>query len=159
VLDSTQPKGDDGYVARLDDEQFEWLEGDLAAVEARATGGAKSPVCVLSHIPIASAGALFIVKVNESGDYRVSGSLMHQDAQRIKNLFAKHVNVKLCLSGHTHLVDRIDYLGVAYLGNGAVSGAWWKGKNHEFAEGYALIDLYEDGTFDHEYVTYGWQAG
>jgi len=52
---------------------------------------------------------------------------MHVDAAKIKDLFAKHKNVKLCLSGHLHLVDRVDYNGVTYLCDGAVCGGWWKG--------------------------------
>jgi Icc protein len=47
---------------------------------------------------------------------------------------------------------------VTYICDGAVSGAWWKGRNHECDEGYGLINLYDDGTFDHAYQTYGWLA-
>ena len=42
--------------------------------------------------------------------------------------------------------------------DGAVSGNWWKGHFHEFAEGYGVFDLFPDGTFEHQYVTYGWEA-
>lgn len=151
VLDSVQPQGD-GYTAQLDTEQMSWLEEDLKKVSA------KTPVLVLSHIPILSAAILMTQQVDEKGDRRVSGSVVHRDGREIKNLFAKHPNVKLCLSGHLHLVDRVDYCGVSYVCNGAVSGAWWKGKNHDFSEGYGVINLYDDGSFDNEYVTYGWKA-
>ncbi|MEX2092204.1 MAG: hypothetical protein WD971_05980, partial [Pirellulales bacterium] len=73
-------------------------------------------------------------------------------------LFAKHPNVKLCISGHLHLLDRVDYNGVTYLCNGAVSGNWWGGRHKDCDEGYAVVDLYDDGTFEHEYVKYGWKA-
>lgn len=86
------------------------------------------------------------------------GSRLHIDARRIKDLFVRHPNVRLCLSGHLHLVDRVEYLGVTYLCNGAVSGAWWKGNHQECEPGYALIDLHNDGSFEHRYVTYGWKA-
>jgi hypothetical protein len=79
---------------------------------------------------------------------------MHQDARRLKNLFREHRNVKLCLSGHLHLRDRVDYEGVTYLCNGAVSGGWWRGPYQECEAGYALIDLRADGTFDHRYLRY-----
>ena len=82
---------------------------------------------------------------------------MHIDARRIKNLFNKHQNVKLCLSGHEHLVDQVSYNNVTYCCNGAVSGAWWKGNYHECAPGYGVVDLYEDGSFNNQYVLYGWQ--
>ena len=82
---------------------------------------------------------------------------MHIDARRIKDLFAKHPNVRLCLSGHEHLVDQVTYNTTTYCCNGAVSGAWWKGSYHECAPGYGLIDLYDDGSFYNQYVVHGWQ--
>ena len=71
---------------------------------------------------------------------------------------SQHRNVKLAVSGHLHLNERIDYAGVSYLCNGAVSGGWWKGPHLEFPEGYGVIDIHPDGTFEHQYVTYGWVA-
>jgi len=151
VLDGIQPDGD-GYRAFLDEEQFDWLSRDLAALDP------KTPVLVLSHIPIMAASAILWAKQNQHGDYNIPSSLIHLDAVKIKDLFAKHPNVKLCLSGHLHDLDRIDYNGVAYLCNGAVSGNWWKGRHKDTDEGYAIIDLYDDGSFEHEYVKYGWKA-
>ncbi len=148
-LDSTFPKGG-GYTAKLDDRQFEWLAADLQQTP-RGT-----PVCLVSHIPILAACAYFDGDNEESGDWVVPGAWMHTDARKLKNLFKKHPNVKLCLSGHIHLVDRVDYLGVTYLCNGAVSGGWWGGDYQECHNGYGLVDLYADGTFDHRYVTYPW---
>jgi 3',5'-cyclic-AMP phosphodiesterase len=59
-------------------------------------------------------------------------------------------------AGPRRVPDRVDYLGVTYLCNGAVCGAWWKGANQECETGYGLIDLYADGTFAHQYVTFPW---
>lgn len=151
VLDSIYPDGE-GYRGRLDETQFEWLAHDLKSTP-RTT-----PVLVLSHIPILSAAAYFDGACEKSGDWEVPGAWVHIDARRIKDLFTKHPNVKVCISGHLHLVDRVDYNGVTYLCNGAVSGNWWKGRHQEFEEGYALVDLYADGTFDRSYVDYGWEA-
>lgn len=149
VLDSTFPKGD-GYTARLDDEQFDWLARDLAGTPAT------TPVLVLTHIPILAVCAYFDGENEKSGDWRVPGAWMHIDARRIKDLFLQHRNVKLCLSGHEHMVDRCEYLGVSYICNGAVSGGWWKGPYHEFEPGYGLIDLHDDGSFGWEFVRYPW---
>jgi Icc protein len=148
VLDSTHPR-DDGswYIAKLDEEQFDWLKNDLKENDEK-------PVLVLSHIPILSACTFFDGENEKSGNWNVPGSWMHIDARRITELFNKHKNVKLCISGHIHLQDRVDYNGVTYLCNGAVSGAWWGGKYQHTEPGYALIDLYDDGTFMHEYLTY-----
>ncbi|QOI99665.1 MAG: metallophosphoesterase [Phycisphaeraceae bacterium] len=151
VLDSTHTRGPDdhGYIARLDDAQFEWLSGELAAKPT-------TPTLVLSHIPILSASAYFDGDNEKDGDWKVPGAWMHIDARRIKGLFHAHPQVKVCLSGHIHLVDRVDYLGVTYLCNGAVSGAWWDGPCQEFRGGYALVDLFDDGTFEHRYVVFPW---
>jgi Icc protein len=83
---------------------------------------------------------------------------MHIDARKIKQLFAKHPNVKLCMSGHLHLVDRVDFGGVTYFCNGAVSGNWWKGKRQDCDAGYAVLDLFDDGSFERQYIEYGWKA-
>ncbi|UOQ68807.1 hypothetical protein [Hymenobacter volaticus] len=79
---------------------------------------------------------------------------MHTDTAKIINLFYQHPQVKLCLSGHLHLRDKVVYNDITYLCNGAVSGAWWKGKLRETAPGYGLIDLYAGGEFTERYVTY-----
>jgi len=151
VLDSIFPNGN-SYKGRLDDAQFEWLAGDLAGVKKT------THVCILSHIPILSASVFLDGNNEKSGNWAVPGGLMHIDARKLKDLFLKHPSVKLCLSGHLHLIDRVDYNGVTYLCNGAVSGNWWKGRHQECDEGYALLNLYDDGSFEHEYVKYGWQA-
>jgi Icc protein len=150
VLDSTFPVGD-GYTARLDDEQLAWLQGDLKSAEPAR------PVLLLSHIPILSASAYLDGDNEKTGDWVVPGAWMHIDARKIKDLFLQHRNVKLCLSGHIHLVDLVEYLGVTYLCDGAVCGGWWKGPYQECEPGYGVVDLYADGGFEHQYVTYGWE--
>lgn len=149
VLDSVMP-APDGYRAELDDAQFEWLANDLKATDA------KTPVLVMSHIPIFSIASFFGAKTGPEGTLVHDGA-MHTDYRRIKDLFKQHANVKLAVSGHLHLVDRADYLGVSYLCHGAVSGGWWKGpRMNECDAGYAMIDLFDDGSFESEYITYGW---
>ena len=152
VLDSTQSDGADGYRAYLDPEQLVWLTRELNEVDR------KTHVLIMSHIPIVSASAIMWSKQNEHGDFAISGSLIHQDAIKLKNLFAQYPCVKLCLSGHLHLVDRVDYNGVTYMCNGAVCGNWWKGRHKDCDEGYAIIDLYDDGRFERFYLNYGWLA-
>jgi len=150
VLDSTHP-AEDGYIAKLDEDQFAWLAEDLARTPAG------TPVLVLSHIPILAACAYFDGDNERTGNWVVPGAWMHIDARRIKDLFGKHPNVKAAISGHIHLVDRVDYSGVSYLCNGAVCGGWWDGNYQECTPGYALVDLYADGTVRCEYISWGWK--
>ena len=66
--------------------------------------------------------------------------------------------MKAAISGHIHLLDDLDYESVRYCCNGAVSGGWWRGPHlGEGNAGYTMMNLYDDGTFDREYVTYGWR--
>lgn len=147
VLDSTHflPGG---YIAKLDDEQFEWLQDDL-----NRTPGT-TPICVLSHIPIMCFCAFFDGENEASGDWKIPGAWMHIDARRIKDVFKQHSNIKLCLSGHIHLQDEVEYLGVKYLCNGAVSGNWWEGAYQEFPPAYVVVDLFDDGSSASEYIPY-----
>jgi 3',5'-cyclic AMP phosphodiesterase CpdA len=150
ALDSVQPF-EDRYQARLDDEQFAWLEADLAKTDVT------TPVLVMSHIPIFSIAPLMDPKVERPDGMQLGNAAMLGDGRRIKDLFKRHPNVKACVSGHIHLVDRVDYAGVTYLCNGAVSGNWWKGSRfNECEPGYALLDLYDDGAVERRYVPYGW---
>lgn len=154
ILDSITDigQGDGGYLGKLDDEQLAWLTADLAGVKK------DMPVLILSHIPIV-AGCIWDASatLNATNKLEISGGLVHTDVGKLIQLFHQHPNVKLCISGHVHLLDRVDYNGVSYLCNGAVSGGWWKGNHKQCEPGYAMVDLFDDGTFKHEYQTYGWK--
>lgn len=150
VLDSIFPDEEKVYQGRLDDEQFDWLSADLKNVRAA------TPVLVVSHIPILTVAIVEFEKqlTEDPANHRI---IRHQDAKRIIDLFKQHANVKLCLSGHLHLTERIEYAGVTYACGGAVSGNWWKGRHYGTEEGYAIVDLYDNGSFDWQYVEYGWE--
>jgi Icc protein len=120
LLKQAGPKLDGGwYTIRLDEEQFAWLERDLAATPV------DRPVMVLSHAPILSAAVLAVDKqVKDEAD----------------------------------LNEQVSYNGVTYISNGAVSGNWWNGRHFRTDNGYAMVNLYDDGSFDNEYFTYGWNG-
>ncbi|MDP9076598.1 MAG: metallophosphoesterase [Bacteroidota bacterium] len=136
------------YIGKLGDEQFAWLTNELKNTPA------SMPVCVLSHIPILSATLMVDDISDNSNKWEILGGDMHTDTGKIINLFYQHPNVKLCLSGHIHLRDKVVYNNVTYICNGAVSGAWWEGNKRETAPGYGLIDFYADGSFTEQYVNY-----
>ena len=150
-LDNIARRGRE-YFGGLDEAQTRWLADDLSASKGK-------PVCVVSHIPLLSACVFFDGDDRVREDFwHVPDSWMHRDVKPLIDLFRKSGNVRLLLSGHIHLVDRVDYLGMSFVCDGAVCGGWWKGPNQEFPEGYGVIDLWPDGTFEHQYVTYGWDA-
>jgi len=147
VLDSVHLDIDNTwYIGKLGDEQLTWLSDELKATDANM------PVMVMSHIPILTA--LLMIEDDIVNKWTMLGGDMHTDTAKIINLFYQHPNVKLCLSGHLHMRDKVFYNNVTYLCNGAVSGAWWEGNRRETAPGYGLIDLYADGTFEEKYVNY-----
>lgn len=154
-LDSVQPAGD-GYVGYLDEAQWDWLQKLLAATPK------STPVAVVSHIPILSLTTLTYGKPRGregvGKDNVISAGEMHTDATLVHDLFKKAGNVKLCLSGHIHLLDRCELDGVTYICDGAVSGNWWKGTLQGVPEGFGVLDLNPDGTFAHRYEPYGWKA-
>jgi hypothetical protein len=153
LIDSIFPN-EQGYIGRLDDAQWDWLERDLAAVDPA------TPVIIFSHIPILSATPLAVAGPSAPGTtgIQVPGGRIHVDGDRFQTLFARRRNIKACASGHMHLIEQLDYQGVRYLCNGAVSAGWWKGRNRDTDFGYAVVDLFDDGTVERRYVPYGWTA-
>ncbi|MGA2914707.1 MAG: metallophosphoesterase [Sedimentisphaerales bacterium] len=148
LLDSTYPD-DSIYTALLDEEQFNWFAHQLESFK-------KSHICIISHIPILSVAAFLDGENEKTGRWTLPDEWMHLDARKIKDLLGKYPNVRLCISGHLHLVDRARYNEMTYICDGAVCGAWWGGKHYECDAGYGIFDLYDDGTFDHQYISYGW---
>ena len=149
VLDSVHAREDgSGYRARLGEEQMDWLEKDLKSTAS------ETPVMVISHIPILSACVFLDGENVKSGDWQVSGSWMHTDCAELVKLFYTHKNIKLAVSGHIHLHDQVVYNGITYCCNGAVCGDYWFGKTQQTKAGYAIIDLFSDGSFTNNYVSY-----
>jgi len=146
-LDSVQ-ENNGGYIALLDEEQFKWLETELENNKGKF-------ICIVSHIPIMSfCSAMFFKDMLPNGDWKLSRALLHTDARKIKDLFKKYPNIKTCLSGHIHLQDEVDYLGIKYYCNGAVSGNWWGGAFQDFAPAYALFDFHTNGLVERTIITY-----
>lgn len=136
ILDSNNGGGS------LDDEQRLWLEKDLQSIPVA------TPVVCMSHFPI-----LAVCTHVDGGN--------HTDSKYISDLFYKHKDKKItCLSGHIHLKDEAIYNNVHYYCNGALSGFWWEpgdkdsaGKTYykQTPPGYAIIDLFEDGSVVNQY--------
>lgn len=148
VLDSAQ-ENNGGYIARLDQPQFVWLENELKNIPSNKF------ICIVSHIPIVSfCSTMFFEKNEPNGDFKTSRALLHTDVRQIKALFRKYPNIKTCVSGHIHLQDEVEYLGIKYYCNGAVSGNWWGGAFQEFAPAYAMFTFFNDGNVEREMIEY-----
>ena len=148
ILDSAQ-ENNGGYIARLDDEQYNWLEQELQNTSP------DQHICIASHIPLVSfCAAMFFDDHLPNGDWKLSRALLHVDARKLTKLFTRHKNIRTCLSGHIHLQDEVQYKGVHYFCNGAISGNWWKGAFKGFDPAYALFKFHANGKVEREMVTY-----
>ncbi|MEX1121925.1 MAG: metallophosphoesterase, partial [Balneolales bacterium] len=66
VLDSTHLKADGGwYTAKLDEEQFNWLEQRLTTISS------DTPIFIVSHIPIMCAASFFDGDNEKSGNWQI----------------------------------------------------------------------------------------
>lgn len=149
VLDSTQLNPAGGYIAKLDPDQLDWLQQELKQIPK------EDFICLVSHIPILSICAgLFFDKTEANGDLKIQRNLMHTDFLALKKIFIPYPNIRVCISGHIHLQDELDYLGIKYYCNGAISGNWWKGSFQEFAPAYAIMEFFEDGTSKRSMIRY-----
>lgn len=149
VLDSAH-ENNGGYISKLDEEQYAWLEQELK------TTPADQHICMASHIPIVSfCAAMFFDDPLPNGDWKLSRALLHTDARKLTQLFAQYKNIRCCLSGHIHLQDFVEYKGIQYFCNGAVSGNWWHGAFKGFDPAYALFRFYKNGSVEREIVSYG----
>lgn len=149
ILDSVASDGGSGYLGRLSAPQREWLEADLAANAL--------PTVVVSHIPILSITPIVWQRDYDRGNRgHIAGSEMHLDGRSLHRVFRENGRVRLCLSGHMHMIDRCEIDEVVYCNGGAVCGAWWK-KDPEYCDPcFAEVDLRPDGTFTHRMRPTGW---
>lgn len=154
ALDGVQPSPHPGeFSAFIDDEQFDWLSGELAKTP-RTT-----PILLWTHIPIVSAVVNHLaVRASIHDTSSLEAGHVHADSLRLVALFTQYPNLKVCLAGHLHRIEHVVIKGLDYYCNGAVSGKWWKGANDGYSEGYAVVDLYDDGSHENRFVTYGWKA-
>jgi 3',5'-cyclic AMP phosphodiesterase CpdA len=151
VLLDSMTRRDKSYFGRIDPGQLEWLRSDLQSARNKH-------IAIVSHIPILAACVFFDGEnIFDKTAWKVPDSWMHGDARQLLDLFAQH-SVKLVISGHIHLVDRVEYRNMTFICDGAVSGNWWKGPCQQFPEGYGIFDLHPDGSFQHQYFPYGWTA-
>lgn len=151
VLDSMVFDDQTAYRAEIDKVQFDWLSQELKSTPA------DTHVAVVSHIPFLTVGTIgFTEQLRKRPE--ASRLLSHTDAYEILSLVQSHPNVKLFLSGHTHLTESISFGGIDFVNSGAVCGLWWKGKFRHTSEGYNVVELFDNGTHASRYETYGWRA-
>jgi 3',5'-cyclic-AMP phosphodiesterase len=148
ILDSIGlDKATHDYLGWIDDDQLAWLQADLEKT------GRQTPVIVVTHIPFYSVWHQVILgpKIN------IDAKALVNNVPDFRKMLAGY-NIRLVLSGHGHISERIQFDDVVYLQGGAVCGLWWKGPVHGNPEGFLEIGCRPDGTFTDRYISYGWKA-
>ena len=144
-LDTVQ-KTKKGYYGHVDKEQRKWLQDILMADR-------HTPTMVLGHVPLLSVTPLADRNLQcHSMAAPVSFCTQVGNAREVIQIFREAGNVKLCMSGHTHMNDRCDFAGTTYVCAGAVSGSWWKGPHQGFDPSFTEVDLMSNGAFNHKTV-------
>lgn len=127
VLDSVGLTRDRLYVGEIDEEQIDWLRGDLAAA------GKTTPVVVVTHIPLSTGVLQWMMPKH---DHR---RIVVNNAAEVLELLHQY-NVKAVLQGHTHICETLQYRGCQYITSGSVCGESWKGpKWGVHPEGFGVL--------------------
>lgn len=135
-----------GYVGLIDDEQLDWLKQDLQQT------GSETPIVLVTHIPFYSA----IHQLMSGPEAPISGNSLVTNAHKFHRLLEPY-DIRLVLSGHGHVQERIDLRGTTYVQSGAVCGRWWKGRVFDEAEAFGVVSC-QGRSFDYHYQDYGWTA-
>lgn len=134
------------YIGEVDQKQLEWLSSDLAKVDK------STPVVVALHIPLVSINR----QLKKGATAANSPSSVVTNSKSVMDAFIDN-NLRLVLQGHLHIIEEIIYRDTHFITAGAVCGAWWKGPNEGFPEGFVVVDVQED-EFEWQYQTFGWNV-
>jgi 3',5'-cyclic AMP phosphodiesterase CpdA len=149
ILDDVELIPDNGYIGELFPEEIDFYRAGLKT---------PAPTIVCTHIPILSNTSLEIHMARLAGLHvNAPEHLVCTNGSALTSALPGH-NVRAVLCGHLHHYERIDQNGVAFINSGAVCGNYWKGPVMDCPEGFGVVDLGADGSFQFEYRPYGWVA-
>lgn len=135
------------YEGRIDDDQLAWLQADLEKT------GKETPVVLVSHIPFFSVWH----QVIKGPTFALDAKALVANVFEFRKLLETH-NVKLVLSGHGHVLEKIEIGRIRYIQGGAVSGMWWKGPVYGNPEGFGVVECRADGEFTYDYESFDWKV-
>jgi 3',5'-cyclic AMP phosphodiesterase CpdA len=145
ILNSIEDTGKESYEGVIDSVQIKWLRGELEKTDK------KMPLVITTHIPFITVSTQRYEGSTSPND----SSIVVYNSKEVLDMF-KGYSLKLVLQGHLHIVEDISIDGVHYITGGAVSGAWWKGPNVGFEEGFLLLN-FGKSDFTWRYVDFKWQ--
>lgn len=147
VLDSVGITADRSYEGRVDAEQLAWLQDDLAAQPAGTR------IIAVTHIPLVTAMRCYEPESWLNTPHNWTYVVNAREVLRI--LTARRVLA--VLQAHSHVYERIELNGMAFITTGAVAGADWRGAFLGTPEGYTEISV-AGRTVHSRYRTYGFSS-
>jgi 3',5'-cyclic AMP phosphodiesterase CpdA len=146
ILDAIY-RGEEGhYIGKIDEEQVEWLKGDLDKTDKH------TPIAITVHIPFITSRT----QLSQGSMAANSEGGVITNSLEVLQLFREH-KLKLVLQGHLHFNEDL-FVGnqVHFITGGAVSGQWWSNKPGSHPEeGFQMIHVKGD-ELSSEYIDFGW---
>ena len=143
LLNSVQQDADLGYPS-ISKKQMEWLSNDLAKPENQL------PTIAVAHVPLQTT------IYASDGEDKVP--TLVRNGKQVIDLLSTY-NLQLILQGHKHVYEEVLSAGNRIINGGAICAAWWSGPFRDGTEeGFVLVNIYTDGSYDWEYVDYGWEV-
>jgi hypothetical protein len=133
------------YVARLGEEQLEWLRFDLGAHQGMPT------VCVMHIAAFCNMG-----QINGDPNALAMNHMVVSDNRALREILERH-GVKAVLQGHSHQVEDFYFNGVWYITSQSVSAAWWGGNWRGFNPGYTVLAAGKDGSLNWWRQEFEWE--
>jgi 3',5'-cyclic-AMP phosphodiesterase len=151
VLDYMRVREPGAFEAEIDTEQLAWLREDLDT-------NRKRPTIAVTHAPVVSTVELFSDRATRTDTALAVpfGRVIANGPELVEA--SRTGNLRAFISGHLHLVERLELLGTTFICSGSVSGHQWNGPRMGTPEGFGVFDCHPDGRFDYTYHDYGWDA-
>jgi len=146
ILDAIYRSEKGHYIGKIDNEQLNWLKGDLEKTDKNA------PIAITVHIPFITSAT----QLKQGAMAANSESTVITNSLEVLQLFGEH-NLKLVLQGHLHFNEDL-YVGnkVHFITGGAVCGRWWSNEPGDHPEeGFMMIHV-KGEELSSEYIDYGW---
>lgn len=149
VLDPIEEGGRYGFTSAVSKDQLCRIK-DLIEVDPSA------PLVVLCHLPpVPTPGdfqSLELVAPNSKGEWTLPGNQILSNGYELLQVMRQGSGTRVFLSGHTHMPQAIQFLGVQIITGAAICGAWWRGDVAGTKPGYSILRLGPKGEFEFSFV-------
>ena len=147
LLDSIEVSDDDlKYHGRVNQEQIDWLKGELA------TTNADTPLIVMTHLPLMTG---FFMRTKGGTEAAPANRIVVNNLD-VLDLFARH-NLVLVLQGHLHVNEMLRWNSTTFITGGSVCAKYWRGPWFGTEEGFGVLTL-RKGRVEWDYIDIGWDA-